>query len=176
MRSPIGVVNTHAAASCELAARHRCDLSSPASSHRDTTRGRLAGAREKPVRYERGGDRAVNLLGANETGTATSGLLGLVEVRCRCHARTYLWFHVSVAHLRAEQEHALEKSRKRMPVEDSYIADTAKRYGLTIATNEQDFRRPGVKVFNPFTHPEVMPNGPSRPLSAGILPLEAPFH
>lgn len=35
-----------------------------------------------------------------------------------------------------------------MPVENSYIAATAKRYGLTIAAgNEQDFRRPGVKVF-----------------------------
>jgi hypothetical protein len=38
-----------------------------------------------------------------------------------------------------------------MPVEDSYIAATAGRHALTIATgNEQDFRRPGVKVFNPF--------------------------
>jgi predicted nucleic acid-binding protein len=38
-----------------------------------------------------------------------------------------------------------------MPVEDSYIAATARRYGLTIATgNENDFSRPGVKVFNPF--------------------------
>ena len=60
-------------------------------------------------------------------------------------------FNVSVAHVWAEQEHALEKAGKRMPVEDSYIAATARRYGLTIATgNEQDFRRPGVKVFNPF--------------------------
>jgi len=38
-----------------------------------------------------------------------------------------------------------------MPVEDSYIAATARRYGLTIVTgNEQDVRRPGLKVFNPF--------------------------
>jgi predicted nucleic acid-binding protein len=60
-------------------------------------------------------------------------------------------FNVSVAHVRAEQEHALEKVGKRMPVEDGYIATTARRYGLTIATGkEQDFRRPGVKVFNPF--------------------------
>jgi toxin FitB len=61
-------------------------------------------------------------------------------------------FNISVAHVWAEQEHALEKAGKRMPVEVSYIAATAKRYGLTIATgNEQDSRRPGVKVFNPFT-------------------------
>jgi predicted nucleic acid-binding protein len=40
----------------------------------------------------------------------------------------------------------------RMPVEDSYIAATARRHGLTIVTgNDQDFRRPGLKVFNPFT-------------------------
>jgi toxin FitB len=60
-------------------------------------------------------------------------------------------FNVSVAHVWAEQEHELEKAGKRMPVEDSYIAATARRYGLTIATgNERDFRRPAVKVFNPF--------------------------
>lgn len=60
-------------------------------------------------------------------------------------------FNASVAHVWAEQEHELEKAGKRMPVEDSYIAATARRYGLTIATgNERDFRRPGVKVFNPF--------------------------
>jgi predicted nucleic acid-binding protein len=66
------------------------------------------------------------------------------------HGRIF-GFNVSVAHVWAEQEHALEKAGKRMPVEDSYIASTARRYGLTIATgNEHDFRGPGVKVFNPF--------------------------
>ena len=60
-------------------------------------------------------------------------------------------FNVSVAHVWAEQERRLEKAGQRMPVEDSYIAATATRYGLTIVTgNEQDFRRPGLKVFNPF--------------------------
>jgi len=60
-------------------------------------------------------------------------------------------FNVSVAHVWAEQEHQLERASRRMPVEDSYIAATARRYGLTIATgNDQDFRRPGLKVFNPF--------------------------
>jgi toxin FitB len=66
------------------------------------------------------------------------------------HGRIY-GFNVSVAHVWAEQEHQLEETGRPMPVEDSYIAATARRYGLTIATgNEQDFRRPGVKVFNPF--------------------------
>jgi len=60
-------------------------------------------------------------------------------------------FNVSVAHVWAEQENLLERVGKRMPVEDSYIAATARRYGLTIVTgNDQDFRRPGLKVFNPF--------------------------
>jgi predicted nucleic acid-binding protein len=60
-------------------------------------------------------------------------------------------FNVSVAHVWAEQEHLLETAGRRMPVEDSYIAATARKYGLTIVTgNDQDFRRPGLKVFNPF--------------------------
>jgi predicted nucleic acid-binding protein len=60
-------------------------------------------------------------------------------------------FNVAVAHVWAEQEHQLEKAGRRMPVEDSYIAATARRHELTIATgNERDFRRPGLKVFNPF--------------------------
>ena len=38
-----------------------------------------------------------------------------------------------------------------MPIKDGYIAATARRHGLTIATgNEKDFMRPGLKVFNPF--------------------------
>jgi predicted nucleic acid-binding protein len=36
-------------------------------------------------------------------------------------------------------------------VEDGYIAPTARRDGLTIVTgNDKDFRRSGLKVFNPF--------------------------
>jgi predicted nucleic acid-binding protein len=38
-----------------------------------------------------------------------------------------------------------------MPVEDSYIAAIAIRHNLTVATgSEKDFRRPGIKLFNPF--------------------------
>lgn len=60
-------------------------------------------------------------------------------------------FNLSVAHVWAEQEHMLEKAGRRMPVEDSYIAATARRYTLTIVTgNDQDFRCPGLRVFNPF--------------------------
>jgi predicted nucleic acid-binding protein len=60
-------------------------------------------------------------------------------------------YNVSVAHVWAEQEHLLEKAGRQMPIEDSYIAATARRHGFTIATgNDKDFRRPGLKVFNPF--------------------------
>ena len=60
-------------------------------------------------------------------------------------------FNVSVAFVWADQERLLDRSGQRMPVEDSYIAATARRHGLTIVTgNDRDFRRPGLKVFNPF--------------------------
>lgn len=60
-------------------------------------------------------------------------------------------FNVSVAHVWAEQQHVLDRAGRRMPVEDSYIAATARRHNLTIATgNDKHFRRPGLKVFNPF--------------------------
>jgi predicted nucleic acid-binding protein len=60
-------------------------------------------------------------------------------------------FNVAIAHVWAEQKAALEAAGHRMPVEDSYIAATARRHNLTIATgNDRDFRRPGLKVFNPF--------------------------
>jgi predicted nucleic acid-binding protein len=45
----------------------------------------------------------------------------------------------------------LDAAGLRMPLADSYVAATARRHGLTVVTgNERDFRRPGVKVFNPF--------------------------
>ena len=62
-----------------------------------------------------------------------------------------LGFSVSVAQVWADQEILLEKEGLRMPVEDGYIAATARRHGLVIVTgNDKDFRRPGLKVFNPF--------------------------
>jgi toxin FitB len=60
-------------------------------------------------------------------------------------------FNVGVAHVWADQEHLFESSGQQMPVEDSYIAATARKHGLTIVTgNDKDFRRPGLNVFNPF--------------------------
>ena len=62
-----------------------------------------------------------------------------------------LGFSVAVAHVWAEQQRALDKAGLRMPLADSYIAATARRHGLTVVTgNDRDFRRPGVKVLNPF--------------------------
>lgn len=60
-------------------------------------------------------------------------------------------FNVSAAHVWADQQFALDQAGLRMPVEDGYIAATARRHRLTIVTgNDKDFRRPGLKVFNPF--------------------------
>lgn len=62
-----------------------------------------------------------------------------------------LGFSAAVAHVWADQQRALDKAGLRMPLADSYIAATARRHRLTIVTgNDRDFRRPGVKVFNPF--------------------------
>jgi predicted nucleic acid-binding protein len=63
-----------------------------------------------------------------------------------------LGFSVAVAHVWAEQQRALDKAGLKMPLADSYIAATARRHGLTIVTgNDRDFRRPGIRVLNPFT-------------------------
>ena len=62
-----------------------------------------------------------------------------------------LGFSVAVAHVWAEQQRGLDRAGLRMPLADSYIAATARRHSLTVVTgNDRDFRRPGVKVFNPF--------------------------
>ena len=67
-----------------------------------------------------------------------------------------LGFSVGVAHVWAEQQRAFDRDGVRMPLADSYVAATAKRHGLTIVTgNEKDFRRPGLKVLNPFKDPAI---------------------
>lgn len=60
-------------------------------------------------------------------------------------------FNVSVANVWADLQYRLDEIGQRMPIEDSYIAATAVRHGLTIVTgNDRHFRRPGLKIFNPF--------------------------
>jgi predicted nucleic acid-binding protein len=62
-----------------------------------------------------------------------------------------LGFSVAVAHVWTEQQAVLDRAGLRMPLADSYIAATARRHGLTVVTgNDRDFRRPDVKVLNPF--------------------------
>jgi predicted nucleic acid-binding protein len=62
-----------------------------------------------------------------------------------------LGFSGAVAHVWAEQQRALDRAGLRMPLADGYIAATARRHGLTVVTgNDRDFRRPGIKVLNPF--------------------------
>ena len=62
-----------------------------------------------------------------------------------------LSFNVSTAHVWADQKFLFEEGGQRMPAEDSFIAATARRHGLTIVTgNDLDFRRAGLQVFNPF--------------------------
>jgi predicted nucleic acid-binding protein len=61
----------------------------------------------------------------------------VVSIASKFQLRTY----------RAEQEQPLERAGWWLPVEDRYIAATTRRAGLTIATgNDQDLRRPGLKV------------------------------
>ena len=74
----------------------------------------------------------------------------LTQLIAGLHGRI-LSFNASVAYVWAEQEWELREAGQRMPVEDSYIAATARRHNLTIVTgNDKHFRRPGLKVFNPF--------------------------
>jgi predicted nucleic acid-binding protein len=74
----------------------------------------------------------------------------LTRLIAALHGRV-LSFNASVAHVWAEQQREFEQVGRRMPIEDSYIAATARRYNLTIVSgNEKDFRRPGVMIFNPF--------------------------
>jgi len=74
----------------------------------------------------------------------------LTRLVAALHGRI-LSFNASVAQVWAEQQRELELAGRRMPIEDNYIAATARRYNLTIVTgNEKHFRQPFVKVFNPF--------------------------
>lgn len=59
-------------------------------------------------------------------------------------------FNTSVAMVWGRQEAELSKKGCLMPMPDSFIAATARRHNLTIATrNIGDYDRPGVKVANP---------------------------
>jgi predicted nucleic acid-binding protein len=78
-----------------------------------------------------------------------AGLTSVVTVARRVATRPML--HTSHAHVWADQQRQLHEAGGRMQIEDSCIAATARRYDLTIVTgNDRHFRRPGLRVFNPF--------------------------
>jgi predicted nucleic acid-binding protein len=59
-------------------------------------------------------------------------------------------FNTSVAMVWADQEADFSRKGCLMPMPDSFIAATARRYNLTVATrNTGDYARPGLKVVNP---------------------------
>ncbi|MBI4663414.1 MAG: type II toxin-antitoxin system VapC family toxin [Verrucomicrobia bacterium] len=59
-------------------------------------------------------------------------------------------FNTSVANVWGRQEAEFARQGCLMPMPDSFIAATARRHNLTIATrNTKDYERPGLKVFNP---------------------------
>jgi predicted nucleic acid-binding protein len=84
-------------------------------------------------------------------GKAREKLQAWLTAALRAMEGRVLSFNMAVAHVWAEQKAALEREGHAMPLEDSLIAATARRHNLTVVTgNDQDFRRTGIKVFNPF--------------------------
>jgi predicted nucleic acid-binding protein len=60
-------------------------------------------------------------------------------------------FNTTVATIWGRQEAEFIEKACLMPMPDSFITATARRYNLTIVTrNVADYRRPGIKVQNPF--------------------------
>jgi predicted nucleic acid-binding protein len=60
-------------------------------------------------------------------------------------------FNTSVATIWGRQEAEFSKKGCLMPMPDSFIAATARRHNLTMATrNVADYTRPGLKVMNPI--------------------------
>jgi toxin FitB len=60
-------------------------------------------------------------------------------------------FSTTVAAVWGRQEAEFQRKGCLMPMPDSFIAATARRHNLTIATrNTADYARPGLKVHNPF--------------------------
>ena len=124
----------------------------------------------QPVK-DRGNTAVIDWLDANYEDSYTSTIviaqvaywIRTKEGRSRQRLQTWLTrsmealegrvlsFNKSTADVWAEQKFLLRQKGRSIQVEDSYIAATALRHGLTIVTgNEKDFRQCGVKVLNPF--------------------------
>lgn len=62
-----------------------------------------------------------------------------------------LSFNTSVATVWGRQESEFAAKGCPMPMPDSFIAATARLYNVTIVTrNTADYKRPGLKTFNPY--------------------------
>ncbi len=67
-------------------------------------------------------------------------------------------FNTSVAAVWGRQEAEFTQKGCLMPMPDSFIAATARRHNLTIATrNTAGYHRPGLKAFNPVPADDPMP-------------------
>jgi predicted nucleic acid-binding protein len=82
--------------------------------------------------------------------------LQLRQLLARMEGRV-LPFNKRVALEWGDMQAELRRAGRLMPLEDSLIAATARRYGLDVATrNVDDFHRAGLRVVNPW-------NAPTRP-------------
>ena len=80
--------------------------------------------------HQRGGPGATCLLGAQQEGRQRQAWQAwLTRLMAALHGRI-LSFNASVAYVWAEQQRELERAGRRMPIEDSYIAATARWYTL----------------------------------------------
>jgi predicted nucleic acid-binding protein len=84
-------------------------------------------------------------------GARRRALQGWLNRLIESWAGKILNFNNSVATVWGRQEAEYAQKGCPMPMPDSFIAATARRHGLTIATrNSADFTRPGLHVFNPW--------------------------
>jgi predicted nucleic acid-binding protein len=89
--------------------------------------------------------RSISLLGRTKQGRPREALQEWLTRLIEAMQGRIRGFNVSVANVWADLQHQLDEAGQRMPIEDSYIAATALRYGLTIVTgNDRHFRRPGL--------------------------------
>lgn len=88
-------------------------------------------------------------------GSKRRALQGWVNRLIEALEGRILNFNASVATVWGHQEAELSRLGPSMPMPDSLIAASARRYNLTIATrNVTDCDRPGLEVFNPLTASE----------------------
>jgi len=136
--------------SCELAARRR--RLEPA--REDPWRpegGGLASSGAGPLLHEHSRGGSARILGPDDEGAAARGTPGVAHPPDGGASRPCPWVQRLSRARVGRAAAAFDEAGLRMPIEDSYIAATARRHALTIVTgNDRHFRRPGIEVFNPF--------------------------